>query len=428
MAIFTHIHLLEKNLENAFQEFYDTMLNDVRLGVFFDNQEQVDMLIQKQKDYFKASLSMDKEMLKKVYIKLGEYHYDIRIPYIDFIKGSDILEEHFLMHSHDISQSNDLMDDIFHYFKLMRAYTAKGYLNRMIQQDKEDIDLFFTQIQGEDNSYLPKNIVFQKIDWLKNLLTSIEDSKNFELESNTTLFADWINISDYISSERREVYLEIENRIFIDAQNMFFFLNREEYLEILPLYSSLLNIYKLTLILNNALTIEYANNVIDNMKTDSMTGLFRKEVFNDLIKKEMSNLERNSDRTFVLIYIDIDDFKTVNDTYGHYSGDKVIENLGNIITKNIRASDLGFRIGGDEFAILLKDVNLKNAKKVAHKILIDFSEIQYQFNEEITFQSTLSIGLSEQNRDKEFSVEKLIKEVDEKLYISKNSGKNRITV
>jgi diguanylate cyclase (GGDEF)-like protein len=420
--------MLEQNLENAFKEFYDTMLNDVRLGVFFENQEQVDSLILKQKEYFKASLSMDKETLKKVYIKLGEYHYDIRIPYIDFIKGADILEEHFLMHSHDVSESNDLMDDIFHYFKLMKSYTAKGYLNRMIKQDKEDIELFFAKTLEEDNTYLPKKIIFNKVEWLKTLLGSIENSENIELESSTKLFDDWINVSDYISAERREIYLEIENRIFIDAQNMFYFLYREEYLEILPLYSSLLNIYKLTLILNNALTIEYANKVIDHMKTDPMTGLFRKEIFVDLLKKELSNLERNCDRVFALMYLDIDDFKTVNDKYGHYSGDKVIENLGQIITKNIRASDLGFRIGGDEFAILLKDANLKNAQKVANKILMDFSDINYVFNEEISFQATLSIGIVEQNCDKEIDVEKLIKEADEKLYISKNSGKNKITI
>lgn len=163
MSIFKHISELEINIEDAFQEFYDTMLNDVRLGVFFDSQEQVDSLIQKQKEYFRASLTMGQEALKKVYIKLGEYHYDIRIPYIDFIKGADILEEHFLVHSHDKSNSNDLMNDIFHYFKLMKAYTAKGYLNRMITQDKQDIDLFCSQAMEQNEAYLPKNIIFQKI-------------------------------------------------------------------------------------------------------------------------------------------------------------------------------------------------------------------------------------------------------------------------
>lgn len=428
MSIFKHISELEINIEDAFQEFYDTMLNDVRLGVFFDSQEQVDSLIQKQKEYFRASLTMGQEALKKVYIKLGEYHYDIRIPYIDFIKGADILEEHFLVHSHDKSNSNDLMNDIFHYFKLMKAYTAKGYLNRMITQDKQDIDLFCSQAMEQNEAYLPKNIIFQKISWLKNLLISIEDCENFDFSSNNELFADWMNISEYISIERREIYIEIENRIFIDSQNLFYFLQKEEYLEILPLYSSLLNIYKLTLILNNALTLEYANEAIDNMKTDPMSGLFRKEIFNELVKKELENFKRKNDRIFSILYLDIDDFKSINDKYGHYSGDKVIETLGQIIVNNIRSSDIGFRIGGDEFAILLKDANLHNAQIVANKILLDFSSIEHIFNDEIKFRSTLSIGAVSQDITKEADFETLIKEVDSKLYISKNNGKNQITV
>jgi diguanylate cyclase (GGDEF)-like protein len=429
MRLFKYIDMLEKDIEEAFKEFYETMLSDTRLGVFFDSQEQVDALIQKQKEYFRASLHMDKSTLKKVYVKLGEYHYDIRIPYIDFIKGADILEEHFLMHSHDISNSNDLMEEILYYFKIMKSYTAKGYLNRMIQQDQKDIDLFFNQtLEKSDDDYLPKQVIFKKIEWLKNLLNAIEKSEDFEIDANSALFTDWINLSDNISPERKEMYLEIENRIFIDAQNLFFFLYREEYLEILPLYSSLLNIYKLTLILNNALTVDYASQVIDHMKTDPMTGLFRKEIFKELLKKKIAFLKRNPDRIFSIIYLDIDDFKNINDRYGHYSGDKVIENLGKIIKKNIRASDLGFRIGGDEFAIILEDANLKNAQKVGKKILYEFAEAKYKFNEEINFNSTLSIGIVEVNDDKDLDEEKLIKEVDNKLYISKENGKNQISV
>lgn len=237
-----------------------------------------------------------------------------------------------------------------------------------------------------------------------------------------------MNISEYISIERREIYIEIENRIFIDSQNLFYFLQKEEYLEILPLYSSLLNIYKLTLILNNALTLEYANEAIDNMKTDPMSGLFRKEIFNELVKKELENFKRKNDRIFSILYLDIDDFKSINDKYGHYSGDKVIETLGQIIVNNIRSSDIGFRIGGDEFAILLKDANLHNAQIVANKILLDFSSIEHIFNDEIKFRSTLSIGAVSQDITKEADFETLIKEVDSKLYISKNNGKNQITV
>lgn len=428
MGMFEHIRELEPYVDDAFKKFYDTMLNDAKLKVFFQNQEQIDMLILKQKEHFRASLSMDKATLKKSYTKLGEFHYDIRIPYIDFIKGTEILQEHFLVHAQEVVSDMHNVEDIFSYFKIIKEFTAKGYLNRMITEDRKDIDLILQQTQESDDSNFPKQIVLDKIVWLNDFLSVIEKNDDFNIETQKKLFSNTADFSKFINIKQKNIYEDIENRIFLDAQNLLYFLGKEEYLEILPLYMSLLNIYKLTLILNNMITIEYANNVIDYMKTDPLTGLFRKEIFNELAKKELSNLQRYTDRLFCLIYLDIDNFKEVNDNYGHYSGDKVIEKLGHLMTKNIRASDLGFRIGGDEFAIILKDSSIKNAQIVAKKIKAEFEDIEFKFNDDTTFQVTLSVGIVEQNINNITSFNELIKNVDEKLYFSKKNGKNQITV
>ena len=69
---------------------------------------------------------MHREDLKESYIKLGECHYDLRIPYVDFIKGTNILEEYFLLHSQVEASSVVLMEEIFNYFKIMKSFTAKG--------------------------------------------------------------------------------------------------------------------------------------------------------------------------------------------------------------------------------------------------------------------------------------------------------------
>ncbi|MDZ7819474.1 MAG: hypothetical protein U5K55_13115 [Aliarcobacter sp.] len=125
------------------------------LQVFFDTKEQVIQLIEKQKEYFKASLYMQTEQLKLVYTKLGEYHYDMRIPYVDFMKGTDILEEQFLLHGRDDKNSKVLMEEIFSYFKIMKSYTARGYLNRMLLEDKKDIDTFFEQASTQKRYFPP---------------------------------------------------------------------------------------------------------------------------------------------------------------------------------------------------------------------------------------------------------------------------------
>jgi diguanylate cyclase (GGDEF)-like protein len=147
--------------------------------------------------------------------------------------------------------------------------------------------------------------------------------------------------------------------------------------------------------MKDTLTVEYANNIIKKMKLDSLTQLYRKDLFEEILNKELKSQRSNDDYNYLsIVFIDIDDFKLINDKYGHYTGDKVIEKFGEIVKKNIRSSDIGFRIGGDEFAILLKNANADIAKKVALKI----------------------------------SHDSIIKNVDKKLYISKKNGKNQITV
>ncbi|MDZ7819476.1 MAG: GGDEF domain-containing protein [Aliarcobacter sp.] len=150
--------------------------------------------------------------------------------------------------------------------------------------------------------------------------------------------------------------------------------------------------------MNNAITIEYANKVIDEMQVDALTGLQRKDMFGEFITQQMQKVYRKTDSTvFSLAIIDIDNFKSVNDTYGHYSGDQVLKDIGRIILKNIRSTDIGFRIGGDELAIIFKSATKEASQKVCHKIMEDLKDINFMFNEEITFKITLSIGIMEYN-------------------------------
>ena len=424
MKNFKNLDRLLPHMDNAFSSFYDAMLNDVRLAVFFENDDQIQKLIGMQKQHLIRSLEMSKSELKDSYIKLGEYHYDIRIPYVDFIKGTEILQEYFLLHTQDDKTLN-LMNEIFTYFKLMKGFTAKGYLNRMLQEDKKDIESFFEHSTARESMYLPKAIVLEKIEWLKSLLEAIETCGEFEINNAETLLSEWLREISFLSLEKRNFFENLEQRIIINTQNLFYFLQKEEYLEILPLYTSLLSVYKLTLMMNNAVTIEYASHIINDMELDSATGLFRKDMFEELVKKEIAMAWRDKNYIFSVVYIDLDNFKNVNDTFGHYSGDKVIERIGESIRNDIRASDVGFRIGGDEFAIILKGATSVIAKKVAKKIKVDFSAHEFIFNDTTVFNVGMSIGIQEYKDGMNY--EMLIEHVDAKLYEAKEKGKNQIS-
>ena len=119
---------------------------------------------------------------------------------------------------------------------------------------------------------------------------------------------------------------------------------------------------------------------------------------------------------------DIDDFKSVNDIYGHKVGDTVLVKMSELIKSHLRENDYIFRIGGEEFVILLPESELESAKKVALKISKSVEENLKRVTDKTI---TISIGVSEVNESD--SEDTIFKRVDDLLYKSKNNGKNKVS-
>lgn len=428
MPQFKHLNVLLQHTDKAFQRFYDTMLNEPRMKFFFSSQEQINSLIRKQQEHFENSLSMGRDQLKKSYIWLGKLHYDLRIPYVDFMKGTEILEEYFLLQTQGLEPASGLLNEILLYFKIMKSFTAKGYLHRMLRDDKRDLDEFFEQINQSDESYLPKDVIFKKLYWLRELLEIIESNHEVSFMDPDEFFQDWKSQLQFIAPDKRAFFEGIEKRIVLNTRNLFYFLQKEEYLEILPLYTSLLSVYKLVLMMNSAITIEYAHKALEDMRVDGLTQLYRRELFEELMKKEIALLQRDESYHFSLVLMDLDDFKGINDNFGHYSGDKVLEKLGELIRANIRASDLAFRLGGDEFAIVLKHAKQKQASVVCEKIQKELRQTFFVFNDQTTFSASLSIGIRGCDSSNASDFSAVYQNTDNTLFEAKRLGKNQIVM
>lgn len=154
---------------------------------------------------------------------------------------------------------------------------------------------------------------------------------------------------------------------------------------------------------------------------DELTKVYNRKSFNERLKEKIE-MFRRYESNFCLALVDIDDFKKVNDTFGHDVGDEVLIKVCGIAKENIRNTDLIFRIGGEEFVILypktLIDEAFLSIEKITHIIK----------NENIikNHQITLSVGLTQmKENDDEASI---FKRIDDLMYISKKTGKDKITV
>ncbi len=166
--------------------------------------------------------------------------------------------------------------------------------------------------------------------------------------------------------------------------------------------------------------------LIEQANRDPMTNLYNRRYFNEIIKSLLLIAKRTS-QLFSLIIIDIDDFKNVNDTYGHSVGDRVINDLADIFRNTVRNSDISVRFGGEEFVIILPNTHLKEAEIIAKKLkdIVENNTIILKDGSRIKF--TISLGVSQIQQDDE-SVETVLHKADEALYQAKNSGKNTIVI
>ena len=160
-------------------------------------------------------------------------------------------------------------------------------------------------------------------------------------------------------------------------------------------------------------------------KTDALTGLLNKSAAQDLIRMMLSNYHTTEDRC-ALLMIDIDLFKQVNDTYGHAEGDRVLAEVGRIINNNCRALDVAGRIGGDEFAIFMRNIESPdNAVQLANRLS---NQVKRAFKgEKLEGRVTLSIGVAVfPDHGRRF--EELFKAADAALYHVKNHGRAAVAV
>ncbi|UPT76722.1 sensor domain-containing diguanylate cyclase [Sulfurovum sp. XGS-02] len=160
-------------------------------------------------------------------------------------------------------------------------------------------------------------------------------------------------------------------------------------------------------------------------KTDILTGLYNRRAYYEISHKEFQRLIRHN-RCLSIIMFDIDHFKEINDTYGHDAGDNVLKCVASIVKGVIREYDYAFRMGGDEFLVLLPETNEKQALFLAERIRKRVANKRFIEKDEKFF-ITASFGISQYNHI-ERSIVSIVKRADKALYYVKESGRNNVKV
>jgi diguanylate cyclase (GGDEF)-like protein len=154
---------------------------------------------------------------------------------------------------------------------------------------------------------------------------------------------------------------------------------------------------------------------------DALTGLNNRAAFDAGLHREI-DLSQRQHSPLSLVVMDIDHFKSVNDTYGHSSGDLALQTLANTIIETLRASDIAFRYGGEEFTLILSNTDQEAAKLVAERIRVAVSQVLCSDGQR-SFGFTVSLGVAQWTRGE--NSQTLFDRADRALYRAKKAGRNQ---
>ncbi|MBZ8133197.1 diguanylate cyclase [Afifella sp. IM 167] len=159
-------------------------------------------------------------------------------------------------------------------------------------------------------------------------------------------------------------------------------------------------------------------------RRDSLTGLSNRRAMDEAFRRAWTGMRRHAEPA-CLLALDIDHFKRTNDTYGHAAGDEVLRNIARIITQSVRPSDKVFRVGGEEFLVLLPGIEARHARTTAERIrsAVEATPTYFEGNR---IEARVSIGLTEASENSE--QKDVMRVADAALYRAKREGRNRVVV
>jgi diguanylate cyclase (GGDEF)-like protein len=170
---------------------------------------------------------------------------------------------------------------------------------------------------------------------------------------------------------------------------------------------------------------DYNNQLQDLASHDPLTRVFNAGAYYRACDQQI-HVSQRSNQTFAVLFIDLDHFKSINDTYGHAVGDDVLRTVAQTLQTTVRRSDIVGRIGGEEFSVFLPNTQLLGAQQLAETLRVAIESIQIEVNG-MHLRITASIGVAAKRFDQE-TMQAIQQLADQAMYEAKRGGRNRVSI
>lgn len=342
----------------------------------------------------------------KVYFQWGEI-LNTYVPMINELRivRNNIAEGHLWLEEAIAGDTHiDINKQVFKLFKNDKFHKFIS----IRELDKNALPMKQNQILSSNLNKLYLLVVKRWSDTEKYKIGSIEDEK-FDI-----VFREVINNIDNTINNlelKHTELVEYQKRVFLWSIAIFSIMVIIFLFIIIKLLANMEKIQR---------ELEEKKNILEHQAYhDSLTGLHNRLMLDEKLI-EIDNDYRRYKRIYSVIMIDIDYFKSINDTHGHLIGDEILIKIANILKEHTRATDVVGRWGGEEFMLICKEANIDVSSKIANILRTNIQEMNFNVSSNIT----ASFGVSEITATS--SIDLIIQKADEALYKAKENGRNRV--
>jgi len=388
------------------------------VGLYFKDKNMVEEI----SNTISRSFNLSSQEIKRKFFLIGGEYYDMSVPYYIFVDMFDHIEKDVireLTFEGDINEG--LLNRINDYFNTVKDAVSFGYLQRMIKSDKDIIRKELRSVKDRNSELRP--LVRDYLIWVNKLTEDIKKLRSCDTQSNVQ----WKNIDEkeYISSllnkDEIEAIRDVHNKLINLSSSIYYAIDKRKFT---LLTSNYIELIKLVGKLISLATVNIAARSLEGINIDHLTGLLNRKAM-DFILNSQYQIAKLTGKPLSIVMLDLDDFKNINDRYGHLVGDCVLQNFAKELQEHLRKSDFIFRYGGEEFLILMPFTEKRDACIVIRNLLEKISDSYICCGEDLYINVTFSAGI-EDITSKHESVIDIIKQADQKMYKAKSSGKSKV--